>query len=143
MRLLVDRVLNLLIWTYVGFWLPRLMSRVEMGGCGEGGGDGGKWDEAIFWGDMNPVHWWCVAQEVGKRGPGYWRLTQRRGNGVRMLDDGLLGSTCYPSLLAFVPDFGWTCWWTYVRCFGQGEKNSIMPIQQSSIALFWVCSIQC
>ena len=28
---------------------------------------------------------------------GYWRLNQRRGNGVRMLDDGLLGFTCYPA----------------------------------------------
>jgi hypothetical protein len=46
-------------------------------------------------------------------------------------------------LLAFVRDFGWTCWWTYVGCFGPVEKISIMPIQQSSITLFWVCSSQC
>eukprot|EP00978_Attheya_sp_CCMP212_P005698 scaffold12798_cov43-Attheya_sp.AAC.2 len=67
-----------------------------------------------------------------------------------MLDDGLLGSTCYyPATVAvaFVHYFGWTCWWTYVGCFGPVEKISIMPIampmQQSSITLFWVCSIQC
>ena len=46
-------------------------------------------------------------------------------------------------LLAFVRDFGWTCWWTYVGCFGPVEKISIMPIQQSSVTLFWVCSTQC
>eukprot|EP00978_Attheya_sp_CCMP212_P022739 scaffold68266_cov33-Attheya_sp.AAC.1 len=66
--------------------------------------------------------WWCVAQQLAKEGglhedyigykatgkgserwcwwlynPGYWHLNQRRGNGVRMLDDGLLGSMCYPA----------------------------------------------
>ena len=64
-------------------------------------------------------------------------MNQRRGNGVRILDDGLLGSRLRAILLAFVRDFGWTCWWTYVGCFGPVEKISIMPIQQSSITLVW------
>jgi hypothetical protein len=59
-----------------------------------------------------------------------------------MLNDGLLGSTatCYPA--SFERDFGWTCWWVYVGCFGPVEKLAIMPIQQSSITLFWICSFQ-
>ena len=35
-------------------------------------------------------------------------------------------------LLAFVRDFGWTCWWTYVGCFGPVELISIRLYQYNN-----------
>eukprot|EP00978_Attheya_sp_CCMP212_P020370 scaffold58223_cov34-Attheya_sp.AAC.6 len=64
-------------------WCWWLFNPVGVGLAGKGG-MAGSWTKLSFWSIQY------------KASGGAWR-GQRRGNGIRMLDDGLLGVTCYPA----------------------------------------------
>eukprot|EP00978_Attheya_sp_CCMP212_P023064 scaffold69822_cov50-Attheya_sp.AAC.1 len=92
---------------------PAIKRRVGVGLAGKGGMVGSG--TKLSFGVIRS-QWWCVAQQTTVKGLERW----------------CWWSLCNPGY-----------WDLDVGCFGPVEKISIMPIQQSSIALFWVCSIQC
>eukprot|EP00978_Attheya_sp_CCMP212_P027398 scaffold91710_cov41-Attheya_sp.AAC.2 len=83
--LLLSRLMSWVVWGLLAFPLLKLhpLRGVGVGLAGKGGmvGSGTKLSFGLI--------------QYESSG-GAWR-GQRRGNGIRMLDDGLLGVTCYPA----------------------------------------------